>query len=212
MLVIKSNVLLLSITLFSLVSAKSPKTSPKTSPSKSPSKSPAYWAGNNNAAGVWDTKPYLCSLDGIADYFWKDVKETIFPQCDSDYKFNSGNRDDCRRGAEDYVTLRANDCVKKGDCEKFGEHTARDIADANCPRSVPGTAAYSVQGPKLLPPRCEAWAKDACKSTVESEVQERIRQGICESVSMPFSYEFRKGLGRQCDIEVKKRVEDAKLH
>eukprot|EP01083_Nonionella_stella_P126310 382257_1 len=202
MFVFKSNVLLISISLFSLVSARSLHSS----------KSPAYWAGNNKAADVWDTRPYVCSLDGITDYFWKDVKDTVFPRCDSDYKFNRGNRDDCRRGAEDYVTLRANDCVKKGDCEDFGNHTARDIADMHCPRSVPGRSRrYRAQGPKLLPPRCEVWAKDACKNAVETEVQDRIRKGTCESVSTPFSYNFRRGLERQCDVEVEKRIEDAKL-
>ena len=107
--------------------------------------------------------------------------------------------------------MRANDCVKKGDCGRFGEHTARDIADVRCPRLIPGSTAYGAQGLKSLPPRCEAWAKDACKSTVENEVQDRIKKGTCESVSTPFSSKFRKGIERQCDIEVKKRAEDAKL-
>lgn len=149
----------------------------------------------------WDANPYICSLEGIANNFWKDVKDTVFPQCESDNKFNSGNRADCKRGAEDYVTKRGNDWAKKSECEDFGKRTVSDIADMRCPREIP-VAVVRMNSQKLLSPKCEAWAKDACKIEVENQIQYRLNQGTkCKN----------KGLQQRCDKEVKKRVEDAKL-
>jgi hypothetical protein len=167
--------------------------------------------GYNQARDLWNNsrRRYACSsLNDVLDGFWPDVKNTVFPKCESTYKLWSTSISDCKTGAERFATEKAGECMALSDCRDLGDIAAGGVAGVFC------SAPRMGRGRGFFPPTCVSTAKSRCKDIVVDNVQglaDARQCGNVRNVLKDLGQSDIRKLDQACENEVSQMAKSAKL-
>jgi hypothetical protein len=194
-----------------------PRNDPRYNPrnNNTPSTSTAFTYGYNQARTLFNNGGgrgrggYSCRrLDDVVSGFWPDVKRQVFATCESNYKLWSTSIQQCKSGAEKFVTEKAGECMALSDCRDLGDIAADGVAGVFCSRN------QYTSGNNFFPPTCVSAAKSRCKDNVVDKVQQNANARQCgnvRNVLRDLGQSDIRNLDQACENEVNQMARSAQL-
>lgn len=166
-------------------------------------KSGAFYWGQSQASGKWSGE--TCgSRDDFLDW-WDDEKGDIEDDCNSRYRLENDNIDDCIDGAYDFATEQTAKCTTvTGDCSDTADKLATDAVEKFC-----GTRRMKKPKGRCDPipysEGCVETVKRGCYGNTVHKIEDLINDNRCGDFTMDDldSHEYRR-IDGYCDDGIAK--------